>query len=1049
MSKSLRLLVIAGVTALSTLFSVSLCQAISPPPFILQWGTAGSGPSQFHSPFGVAVGPDGYVYVTDALNYRVQKFTATGAYVTSWGTQGSGPGQFGPYMTGVACDSLGNVFVVDAGNNRIQKFSSAGNYLDSIGGAGANPGQFDTPYGIKTDAQGNIFVADQHNNRIQKFDGNGNVLLVFGSPAVEDGTLTGPKNMAISPTGDVFVVSGVNKIKRYNSAGAYQGLIDGTGVLSNCQDITIDPNGNLLVTGYGAGAFPWNGVVSFSTDGEYPYLGQWGVYGGGPGQFSNPGELDFDGAGNLYIVDGGAWNPPCPKVMKFGPGERPRPVVLVHGYCSDGSIWTDLGNYLSAQGLSPHAISLTPNNGRPNELAQQLASYLDSAFPGQDVDVIAHSLGGLVTRQYIRQRKTNCRIKTLITLGTPHHGVDLLRLVAWDKAFQEFLAQAPFNDLQCLLSGPGSVDLTPGSNFLNNLNYGTIDHIDMPLASSRGQHATEDDYGAGVNTWTIAGTAPFNQLVRRVTGPAWFSVANWQYPLTDYRNDGVVGIDAAVLWRNNRQQARVDTDMGLNPIQHFPPVALYGFGGQSFQSDQALFPILENILRGGTPPGNPPSQPAYMASQVQADSDSMTVGLSTNSGEVVAGNIAYQPFTLPNTTFAQIMAIGDSVAFKLRKPDGTVLAPADTLSEAGLHYTEDSASGLGIYGVESPVSGNWSLVIDASGTGTNQTYAMTVYAVVTSHVSIEALPSNVYGPSTHLTVSLDKTGLPAPNVAWGLTILRPDSTEYSASVYDDGTHGDAQADDGIYGTDLDVSGAYGIYGITATATDPSDGVSYIGSTVVEAAEFKDLAIDSVLTFSRNSIAAGDSLIITGTVRNLGTTTVGGVVVELWDNHNQVATQSLSLGAGQFADVSFQWNAAVPDTHLVELVVNPSVLSNEADYDNNSAGKQIVLGHPITGVADPFGGSEPRLMLAPPMPNPSINQTILRFSLPRESEASLSLFDLLGRRIKQWHWSKLSAGPHQVWWDGKTDAGRIASPGVLFYRLDVGSQHLRQKLIHLR
>ena len=48
-------------------------------------GTFGPGPGQFSLPTAVAVGPDGSVYVADAGNYRIQKFSATGAYVSQWG----------------------------------------------------------------------------------------------------------------------------------------------------------------------------------------------------------------------------------------------------------------------------------------------------------------------------------------------------------------------------------------------------------------------------------------------------------------------------------------------------------------------------------------------------------------------------------------------------------------------------------------------------------------------------------------------------------------------------------------------------------------------------------------------------------------------------------------------------------------------------------------------------------------------------------------------------------------------------------------------------
>lgn len=185
--------------------------------FINTWGAYGSvdagnaEPGFFNEPWGIAVGPDGSVYVADTWNYRIQKFDSQGKFIAMWGTSGASdaPTTFwGP--RGVVVGEDGKVFITDTGNNRVVIFDEDGNYLSQFGINGINPGEFDEPVGLAIDAQGNLYVADTWNQRVQVFTPNIDGLTYqplreWNVNAWEGQSVNNKPFIAIDPSGNVFV----------------------------------------------------------------------------------------------------------------------------------------------------------------------------------------------------------------------------------------------------------------------------------------------------------------------------------------------------------------------------------------------------------------------------------------------------------------------------------------------------------------------------------------------------------------------------------------------------------------------------------------------------------------------------------------------------------------------------------------------------------------------------------------------------------------------------------------------------------------------------
>ncbi|MCX6696905.1 MAG: PKD domain-containing protein [Methanoregula sp.] len=291
--------------------------------YVTQWGSYGTGIGQFDYPQGIAVNADGYVYVTDANNNRVQKFTSTGTYVTQWGSYGTGIGQFN-YPDSIAVSADGYVYITDESNNRIQKFTSTGTYVTQWGSYGTGIGQFYFPYGIAVSADGYVYVTDANNNRVQ-------YVTQWGSYGTGIGQFYYPYGIAVSANGNVYVVDfNNNRVQEFTSTGTYVtqwgSYGTGNGQFSSPNGVAVDASGNVYVADCGN-----NRIQEFTSTGTY--VMQWGFYGAGIGQFNDPETIAVNANdGNIYIADSRN-----DRVQKFAPSSANPPVANFVGTPTSGT----------------------------------------------------------------------------------------------------------------------------------------------------------------------------------------------------------------------------------------------------------------------------------------------------------------------------------------------------------------------------------------------------------------------------------------------------------------------------------------------------------------------------------------------------------------------------------------------------------------------------------------------------------------------------------------------------------------------------------------
>lgn len=229
---------------------------------IKRFGSSGAGDGQFNNPQGIAIGPDGDIYVADWINVRIQRFTSQGVYKSQFSVDGY-------YAENLAVNSGGHVFTTaySAGDRGITEFDDAGNFVQHVPpespyiyyGLKIHPDggfigtsftsslpdvgsvlRFDTdltlieevyasevhplinPYNCDIDSLGNIYVANTYDHNIIKLDSDGTFLLSWGTYGTASGQFRYPTDISIDAENNIYVVDTWNaRIQKFTSEGAF------------------------------------------------------------------------------------------------------------------------------------------------------------------------------------------------------------------------------------------------------------------------------------------------------------------------------------------------------------------------------------------------------------------------------------------------------------------------------------------------------------------------------------------------------------------------------------------------------------------------------------------------------------------------------------------------------------------------------------------------------------------------------------------------------------------------------------------------------------
>jgi DNA-binding beta-propeller fold protein YncE len=216
--------------------------------FLARFGGKGDDDHNLDKPEGIAVDPDGNVFVGDYATGFIKKYDPSYRWLMTFSEYGSQPGQ---NMKSEFMDIRdGRLYLPDVGNHRVNVFELSGKPLFEFGGPGNAPGKFNNPEAAKFSSDGRLHVSDLMNDRIQIFDAEGKLLAVWGRTGSGAGELRAPAGLAVDRHDNVYVTEiGNNRVQVLDKTGKHLAMWgrkgSGNGEFGNLHGIIVDKS-----TGY-------------------------------------------------------------------------------------------------------------------------------------------------------------------------------------------------------------------------------------------------------------------------------------------------------------------------------------------------------------------------------------------------------------------------------------------------------------------------------------------------------------------------------------------------------------------------------------------------------------------------------------------------------------------------------------------------------------------------------------------------------------------------------------------------------------------------------
>ncbi len=307
------------------------------------------------------------------------------------------------------------------------------------------------------------------------------------------------------------------------------------------------------------------------------------------------------------------------------------------------------------------------------------------------------------------------------------------------------------------------------------------------------------------------------------------------------------------------------------------------------------------------------------------------------------------PISSTNELSIRLLWLEGDLNLTLTTPNGTLINPSFAVNDTNITYYSDENLTIEGYDIKTPESGIWGVNVSATNISEEENYTIMTFLDTNITLSLQRQKYQ-YNPNEpiNITANLSYGCEAITNASVIAKIQKSDYTTENITLYDDGLHGDNQANDGIYANEYTNTSLWGTYDITVTAMGILNEEQFEREafTTVWVEQYPDLTLNtSDISFSRETPTVGENIALNATIHNIGEADASNASILFYDGEpasgEKIGEDVVNVSVNATANASLSWIAKA-GIHEIYVLISPYNEFLEKNYTNNQAFKSITV-----------------------------------------------------------------------------------------------------------